>query len=299
MLKIILPTTAAYKDDFERMLGLLERTVDKEYEIGLEIKGKPEHFQEERYLDQIKENIISVAKGVYLVIHGFSGIEVYESGIGDMRSDEGRKYLEVLLRLGEDTGADYVHVHGGAGYRGAELSSQEKREGLDNIRENILSCKNDLDIKYPLGIENLPNPSMGDYPFGSEDIWRDCVDSIDDCLYIVEGTELKVTFDTCHYAANKIGKIDLVEPAEKLREHLYHVHINDVYGYWVPSKSVWREGVIPGDGNIGEESFRGFLTYIRGNHPDISICLEVYNADYKNPVESEESIKRVLDWLKD
>jgi len=39
------------------------------------------------------------------------------------------------------------------------------------------------------------------------------------------------------------------------------------------------------------------LEYIKENYPDMGICLEVYNADFNNPAESREAVKRVVDWL--
>ena len=297
MVKILLPTMAAYMGDVKTQLGLLEKTVRGKYEIGLEIVGKPEHFQEERHLRKIRDNIRSVAKGAYVVIHGFSGLQVYESGLSDMRTSKGRKLLETYLKLGRAVDASYVHVHGGAGYKGRTLTLHEKRVELNKVRENLLYCKRKLSTEFQLGVETLPSPSMGDVEMDPKKVWHDHCESLVDCLAIVDGTELKVTFDTCHYGADKGEKINLIEPIEMLGGHFGLLHANDISGYWVPYKSTWKEGVVPGDGRIGRSSFRKMFAYIKRKHPHVGISIEAYNADYKNPIESKESIIRVLKWL--
>jgi hypothetical protein len=65
----------------------------------------------------------------------------------------------------------------------------------------------------------------------------------------------------------------------------------------VPGKEIWTEGIIPGKGRIGTYSFKQFIRYIRDNFPDISICVEVANKDFKNPRESEDALWRIQDWL--
>jgi len=294
MVKILLPTMAVYKEDVEVMLGLLERMAGGRVDVGLEIIGEPEHFQSEEHLNRIKENIISLAEGAYLVVHGFSGIEVYESGLADMRTVKGKELLETYLKLGGDIGAAYVHVHGGAAYRGKELHFQEKEKDLEKVRKNLLDSKCRLDVKCKLGIENLPTPSVGDLNKDPKKVWRDCVESISDCLYVVGGTDLKVTFDTCHYAAGRTGAIDLVGAVKKLGEYLGLVHVGDISGFWKPYKLMWREGIIPGEGRLGGDSFRNFFGYIKGKYPDIGVCIEVYNKDFKDPQESKEAITRIL-----
>ncbi len=296
MVKIILPTMAAYKEDLEIMLNLLERTVKGKHDIGLEIKGKPEHFLEQRYLDSIRENMAGVPQEVYRVVHGFSGIEVYESGIGDLSNDKGRAHLETLVRLGKDVGAYYINVHGGAGYQGKPLHVK-RIERLLSIRRNMLECMEALVAGCELGIELLPSPSMGDMEKDPEKVLHDCAESAIDCLYVA-ARNIKITLDTAHYAANRKGEIGLVGIAHyALGKKLGHIHANDVSGFWVPGESVWTEGVIPGDGNIGKKSFGRFFEYIIQAHPHIGINVEVHNTDFNNPAESEKSIKRVMNWL--
>lgn len=293
MVKIFLPTMAANINDVRTMMDLLEKTVAGKYPIGLEIIGKPEHFQKEEYLNQIKENMMSFSGEI--VVHGFSFIQVYESGLANMSTKVGKQLLDTYVALADDIGATYVHVHGGAGYK-ISISDKQSREELEKIRNNLLSVFR-TDIK--IGVENVPTPSMGDVEKNPTEVWHDCLESLSDCLIVVHNTGLKITYDTCHYAAGlqEDGEIDLITPLEDLKQYLHHLHISDVVGHWVPNKSTWTESIIPGNGRIGKKSFENFFSWIKGNCPDIGICVEVVNADFKNPVESEESIKRILKWL--
>lgn len=76
MIKVLLPSMAAFKGNLETMRGLLEKVVPKEYGIGLEVIGKVEHFQDSESLGKIADNVHSLAKGAHIIIHGFSGLTV-------------------------------------------------------------------------------------------------------------------------------------------------------------------------------------------------------------------------------
>lgn len=297
MVTILLPTMAAFKDDAQTMFDLLESTAGKAgYDIGLEVMGKPEHFQNKEHISEVIENMNSVAGGAHNVVHGFSGLNVYETGMCDMGTGVGKKLLRTYLQIAKAIDAKYVHVHSAAGYRGVENKPDDKSKTLKVIRGNLLDCMNEFDgIK--VGIENLPWPSMGDVFKDPVTMWCDYVDSLEDCMSVVKGTKLGVTMDTCHYALDKKGKIDLVKGAKELGNYLSFLHVSDAEGFWTPHKSIWKEGIVPGDGRIGEEQFKKFFAYIKENHPDVGINVEVFNDSFKDPKESRESMKRVLSWL--
>lgn len=293
-----MPTMAAKRNDVETVLSVLEREVGKEHKIGLEIIGLARHFQNPESIAEIVKNINELAKGAYVSVHGFSGMAVYESGLADMRSEEsGGKLLDIYLDIANKTNAQYVHVHSGAGYKGITNAPKNKSADLQKIKNVMLARANKTSI--PVGIENLPAPSMGDMEKDPDQIWCDEVESIDDCLDVVKGTNMKVTFDTCHHACGLNGQnIDVVEPAMNLGKHAGYFHLSDVDGNWVPYESIWTEGVVPGKGRIGEQNFMRFIKYIKSNHPDAKLCIEANNKDFSKLDESAESIKRVVNWLK-
>ena len=116
-------------------------------------------------------------------------------------------------------------------------------------------------------------------------------------MKIVKDTPLKITFDTAHYGINEKENPDLIKPLKEIGKYLGHIHVGDCKGIWIQNKSRAYDGVIPGDGRIGKDSFEKFFKYIAKENPNISICLEVQNKDFKNPEETRESIKRVCNWL--
>ncbi len=319
MVKILLPVMAAFKDDVETMFSLLERTVGNKHEIGVELIGKHEHFhgpEKEEFLERIVENINSIAEGSYIVVHGFSGLPVYREGIADMRTDVGKELLSTYLLLGEKVKAPYIHVHTAAGYRGEEKSPEEKEKAAIEIQQNLMRtymghgdtvrrCNAQYNHEMMVGIENLPTPSTGDLVLSPNDVFRDYVETLEECCKVVKSTTFKITLDTCHYAADKEGEINLRDAITEIDEHtemlsdryLAYLHISDVSGFWKPNQELWTEGVIPGEGRIGDKAFKEFFDYVKINFPDIGICIEVANKDFKNPRESEESIKKVLSWL--
>lgn len=292
---IYLPTFAFFRKDVETMFGILEKDVPNKYiGIGLEIYGKREHFQEEG-LGKIVRNIGSVAGGVKTIVHGIIG-DIYPGGIADMSRKAGRELLMAYINLAKRLGSEYVHTHGGAGYRGIEVPA-DKQEVLEKIRNNFFMCLEKAD-GIPVGIENAPIPSGGDIDENSKTVWSDYVEGIEDCMQIVRDTPLKITFDTAHYGSSNGGNVNLVLPVIAIEKQLGHIHLGDYDAQWVPNVSKFSEGIIPGDGKIGNDSFQCFFKYIKRKHPEIGVGIEVHNKDYSNPLETKECLRRVCSWLK-
>lgn len=154
---------AAARFDVLTMVGLLEKTVPKNYEIGLEIIGKPAHFSQQMFLDQIMENIYKfLAEGIHTVVHGFSGLAVYTEGIADMRTTAGVNLLTTYIMLDHEIDAEYIHVHSGTEYRSSgNITNDEKDKNLTILRTNLVETQSDSSPCDNIGIENLPSPSMG------------------------------------------------------------------------------------------------------------------------------------------
>lgn len=301
MQTIYVPTFAAWRGDVESRLKLLEDEVlnnenyKGKFNIGLEIGGLPKHFTQPEHLEAIVNNIKSVAGEVKTIVHGFAGLAVYTEGIADMSDEVGKKLINIYIDLGKKLNSSYVHVHGSAGFQGIK-DPENKIQRLQKIRENLLYGLS-ISEGIPIGIENLPTPSACDFDSNPETVWSDCVQQPEDVLAVIQGTQLKFTFDTAHYGINRNGYIDLTEPVKKLKDHLYHLHVVDCCGYWESNVSQAYDGSIPGDGRIGPDSFKQFFTYIRENHPNLGVCIEVRNLDEKNPEQTREGIKRVCKWL--
>ena len=293
---IYLPTFAAKKEDVQRQLAILQEEVLQKhpstFDIGLEIGGLPKHFQQGEHLEAIVDNTKSVAAGVKTIVHGFAGLAVYTEGISDMSNDEvGPKLLKTYIDLAKKLGSNYVHVHGSAGFQGIKPLA-DKFDRLEKIRRNLINGMINSE-GIPIGLENLPVPSCCDFYTDPKEVWSDCAQQPEDVQTVIQGTPLKFTFDTAHYGINKPGSIDLVKPVEGLKEHLYHLHVVDCTGFWKANVSKAYDGSIPGDGRIGPDSFQKFFHYIRENHPNLGMCIEVKN----DPYYFREGIRRVIKWL--
>ncbi len=129
-----------------------------------------------------------------------------------------------------------------------------------------------------------------------EKVWSDYVEEIGDVLDIVKETNLKATFDTAHFALNK-KDFDLIEGVKAFGDYLYHLHVCDIKGYWIPKKSLCQDGVIPGRGEIGERKFKEFFKYIANEYPNIGVVAEARVSDFKNPFEFKESVKKICEWI--
>jgi len=131
---IYVPTFAFWKPDIETRLSLLEEEVlnnsnnNGKFDIGLEIGGLVKHFASQEPINQIYENIQSVAGGVKTVVHGFAGLEVYTAGIADMSDDVGKSLLERYIDLGKRLNSSYVHVHGSAGFQGIKEPENKPKD---------------------------------------------------------------------------------------------------------------------------------------------------------------------------
>jgi len=79
--------------------------------------------------------------------------------------------------------------------------------------------------------------------------------------------------------------------AEKLGDNLFYVHFADFKNIWVPGKSYSLEGVVPGEGDFGEE-LEKFLKYLEKK--EIPVMLEIYDKNLKNLNETKKSIKWVI-----
>ena len=115
MFTFYLPTMAFFREDVETMADLLSDVVPPHHRIGLEVRGKPEHFQSQKAMTTIEGNLGGLkgrSRPLSLIIHGFSGPAVYEGRAADMRGNSGIVTLADYIGLAQKVGANYVHVHG-------------------------------------------------------------------------------------------------------------------------------------------------------------------------------------------
>ena len=317
MATIMVPTMAYFEDDLKTNLNLLEKIVQpKGHEIGLEIIGKPNHFLEKEGREKMVDNLKKHTAGLRIASHQWSGNVIYDPSPdnlawSDLRTERGRNVLECGIAFAQEainTGlisegnGVYVHTHGGELYFGERIPEEDLKKQRDLIKQSLLIAS-EKNPRIKIGLESIPAFPNSDEPGlikTPEKVGRTVFETLGDYKDTVEGTNLKLTFDTAHYSYDlKEGEIDLCSAIDVFKDYLKHIHISDARGHWVPYKSVAGDGYIPGEGKIGSEEFERFFKHLKENYDlsKVSIEAEVKDTDYANPLNREETLKRIVGWL--
>ncbi|OGC47104.1 MAG: hypothetical protein A3A94_03610 [Candidatus Portnoybacteria bacterium RIFCSPLOWO2_01_FULL_43_11] len=291
---ICTPCRAVKREDVRVRLNLLQEIKGK-YPIGFEIVGPIDDFFYEREL--IISNIKEIKRELdFLIIHSPVERENYFSGNTNLSTEKGMETLKSVYGLARMIGAEQVIVH-------AEVLSftpliSERQKKKENLKENLKRLVIRPAVK--LSLENMPYPLMGDVMYSYEDmVWDPFFADPFELYEFVSEIGIFMTFDTCHWGT--LGfPVSLKTIVNKFKEKISHFHISDCWGHWIPGTSVFKEGLVPGDGFLGEEQFRELFSFFKNdswNTMNYTINLEVNDSDFKNPKESRESIRRILSWL--
>lgn len=313
---VMVPVMAAFEKDLTTNLRLLEEIVQPAgHEIGLEVIGKPSHFFEPEQRARMIENLKKYAAGLRIVSHQWSGNIVYDTSpsnlaFSELRTRRGRKAIECGISFAEEAIAAgiipegqkvYVHTHG-------DINPQNSSEDrLEYHRHMVIKSLTEMSKKHPgvvIGLENLPVYPNSDDPEllkTPEKVGVCDFECLEDYMMEIIGTDLRLTFDTAHYAYDfkPDFKIDLVEAVDVFGEYLRHIHVNDARGYWIPGKSVNSDGYVPGEGKIGREEFERFFRHLKDRYDlsTVSVEAEIQDTDYSNPQNRKEALRRISEWL--
>jgi sugar phosphate isomerase/epimerase len=252
-----------------------------------------------------------------IVSHQWSGNVIYDTSpdnlaFSDLTTERGRKAINAGAKFAAEAieaglipenQEVYVHTHGGELYFGGRMSETDLKHNQDLIIQSLLNAS-ERHSRIRIGLENLPlfpNSDDPDLIHKPEKVGRTVFEELSDYRRAVEDTPIRLTFDTAHYAYDApIGaKVDIVSAVDVFGDYLRHLHISDARGFWEPGKSVARDGYIPGEGKIGIEEFKRFFTHIKENYDLTKVTLEaeVQDEDYSNPINREETLKRMVNWL--
>ena len=199
--------------------------------------------------------------------------------------------------MAEQVKAKIITSHCGTIYSYKEIEdfNDEKRKNLKkDISENLHKLDKHSII---LGIENIPYPAMGHAFFSIKDMLYDPIFA--DPLELYDFTKeknFKITFDTRHWGTLNIP-ISLLNIFKKIEDQVCLIHLSDVYGKWLDKTCIYKQGVIPGQGNLGEKNFQSFLSYLKNCPKKIGMTLEIEDQDLKNPKQSQQALETVLNWL--
>lgn len=333
MIHILTPTLPKFQDDVETRRKLLEVYVPEKLGKGLELimplgmVNSMENFK--GFKDKSVENLKPYLDNHTIVVHMPLQRDDFTDKCTDLSEKEGLVSLKKAVELAEATKSKKVVAHPEVFIYGDDESYKEegyREEKMKAIKENLAKVVSGTDIEVM--VENMSLPLMGDikeFSDASTMPYNAIANTLEDCMDFDA-----VTIDTCHYnitrrkinsLLRKYGKKlsseiceeegikgvypgtfgeqpDLSGAFEQLSSKVKHIHFSDSKGIWAPNRTIFYEGVVPGDGEIGEEVIRKTLEYIQSSYDSMTITVEVNDKDFKNPVESIESLKRIVDWLK-
>ena len=318
---LLTPVRARIKEDIVLREKILKENVGKNYPYGFEVKLLGGAKGDINYPEVIAKNLKSYSENpdFLITLHGPIERKDFSSAKTDLTEKSGLRILEKVLRLAKRINARLVNLHTEKIYSGKELigkrfSLEEKRMLQKKIKEGVIRVKEKIGYQGKVAFENMPCVLMGDTPG-----FKTAEEMVFDPLLITAGDffvfsepdkKIGVCLDTSHYgitqktidvSKNKdlVGipeedvkkQPELTELAEKLGDNLFYVHFADFKNIWVPGKSYSLEGVVPGEGDFGEE-LEKFLKYLEKK--EIPVMLEIYDKNLKNLNETKKSIKWVI-----
>lgn len=309
MLRLMLPCRGSDKRELERRVQLLEECVGDEYPVGLEIwiHGMDE-FYNPLILRKIKANLKEITGRMFLSIHGPIEIEK-GSKRNFFQSEKDLKNLLKLIQLADEIGASLINIHVHSFLSYDELKERARKKDLESFkRTSIQRIKRDIQrlrevtSSQKICLENVAYSSTaGSVLDPQETIYELCFVEPKNILEIIDPEKnVFATIDICHLA-QVYDSSQLLNQIQKLGRGLGHIHLSDLGNVWRPYISLAEEGVIPGNGRIGEKVFKELLGYLLGytKTQDLGIVLEIKDESFIKPEESRESLKRVVRWLKE
>lgn len=232
-----------------------------------------------------------------IVIHAPLQREDHYSKSTNLSEPEGLETLKTVFYLANESEADVVTVHTEVfctHYQMRSLTDKKRQHLKEAIAKNLKKLEKG---KVILAIENMGYPLMGDTIICSKDMVYDpfFVDPLE--LYgFAQDNDIRITFDVCHWATLCLP-IPLRDIFRRIEDRVAHLHLSDAYGRWISGASLFKEGLVPGEGNLGEDNFRQLLSYLQECKRPNLITFEIKDKNHRNPKELERGLIKVLSWL--
>ncbi|MFH1049238.1 MAG: sugar phosphate isomerase/epimerase [Patescibacteria group bacterium] len=305
MLKILLSCDASNRNHLDLKYKLLKECVQGEYPIGIEIFEYWNRAFDPQLIKSIKNNLADLLEDIDLSFHA-----PFTNRIGNWKqnyfsSKEGFNNLIKAFDAAESLGANTVNLHTSFLHSYDELKKinegnlEEYRQGLINNVADTLDIIRDS-YSQKICIESMPYDWAQETARDpAEMIYDICFVEIKDFLKVVNPRKnIFATIDTAH-SASFYDSSEMLQEIKRLEGGLGHAHLSDLGGIWKPFISLSREGLIPGNGRIGERVFRELLGYFFrfSEKQDLGIVIETRDASYLELRETRESLNRIMKWL--
>jgi hypothetical protein len=331
MAYLLTTARAASAEDITIRERILQEQVQGKYPIGFEVvlKGGPNGDLLEE--DQIRRNLerFSSNPNFYLSVHAPLERVDYTRRHTDLTTEQGLETLAKVLKLAQKINARDVVVHSENFHLGKELLEREffnadKRELRCKVKRGILQTKKSVGYNGEVNIENMPYPLMANEPSLDtieKSVYDPVITSMVDISYFANPPTVGICLDTAHYGIMK-KMFDTINSEKLSREQLKqrgflgivatdfnqeqpeldllftlfgdalkHLHISDFKGIWIPGKSYFSEGLVPGEGEY-EKDLRSLIHRISSRK--IPVCLEVRDSDLKQCEQTKKTIEYIL-----
>jgi len=308
-LRLMVPCRVSDERQLEAKIRVLRELVRDEYPIGLEIRTEMDDIYNPLILEKTKVNLEKLQESVFLSLHG-----PFELKRGSKRnffsSEEGFENLVKTIKFAEEIEADLINIHAHLFVSYDELRKMEqnnkiesfKRVSIQKVKRDLQKLRQTISPEIKICVENMPYCLTSDTVLDPQEIiYELCFVDPEDFLQIVEPeNNIFTTIDVCHLA-QVYDSSRLFYQIQRLGRGLGHIHLSDLGNIWQPFIGLAKEGVIPGNGRIGERVFKEILGYLLefSEKQDLGIVLEIDDKDFIKLEESKKSFKRVMGWLKE
>jgi sugar phosphate isomerase/epimerase len=303
---IMTPVLLSNRDDLLIRIALLHEYVRAPFRKGIEaVDGLGNYFDQQKLSQMAVNADLARQLGIEVIgIHAPVTRDSYVKAPTNLsRFDLDLKPLRNLMRLASQIRAGFVNFHVEACMKKKQLRkiTKFKRKLMElNILRNLRELHKE-DPFVQILLENMPYPIMGDAeelnvsggmifdPF-FHSLWElrnFCLDSLFDA-----------TFDTCHWGARpwvNHGE-GIIRAFRKIQKHTRHIHLSDVRGIWVEDALTFTEGIVPGEGRMGDNLAR-FVRHLHSLEQLFTLTLEVSDSNFKRLEESRRGMKWLMHHL--
>jgi sugar phosphate isomerase/epimerase len=308
MLRIIISCRALDWEQIEARLAILEEYCGSDFSAGLELMGHwDDFFSGSEKRKNIEINILKAkerCKRLYLSLHApYKEGDFFQNFFS---SDQGYENLEDIIEFARRMNISLVNIHASLLYSFSRLEEikksidEDKQKKIDSVVFRIDQVLRETSFKGVICMENAKpvwshvlDPRFAIYEIAFVDV--------EDLIKLNRLTAGRVcgTIDIAHFLSSHDSS-ELLSALDSLGGVVPHIHLNDGKGLWIPFCSDYQEDLVPGTGRMGETLLRKFLFWLKeqGRSRDINIVVEVGEEDYRNPVNSEESVRKITRILK-
>lgn len=295
------PTDWPQVESTLHLLRYIQKLTKEKVKTGMQVVGLLSDFTDSGQRKLMIENLARArSEGLgQIVIHAPwpSPDELYEPKLNMAKTDQSLSTFQGVVDMAREVNAEMVVMHSGVWFQWwtAEKLSNQARNALYNSVSQTLRKLDREGIK--IGLENMPYPGNGDVNFGKNQVVIDPLfTDLGEMYEFAQENEVEIVFDTCHWGTLNLP-ISLAAAFRRIESKVCNIHLSDVGGRWLPGVSLFQEGLVPGDGDLGEQNFRWFLAHIKHSKKPVILTIEVKDKDFIAREESRRAIHKIYTWL--